>query len=229
MDRAIIGYIGCGIKLSLSDDPYLITGSLICYVCTMSDAILSALERLRHNLMLRAQVTDHELMAVASKLTYHELAKNELLTQAGQVESYVYFVVEGVARTFFFHGEREVSVEFFFPGDFTSSYVSFLKQLPSELTIEAFTPMQVLRIHRDELYHVFTVHPKLEQLNRLILEELFEKSSERVKSLISLSATERYLELLNAHPVYVRNIPLKYLASYLNVTPESLSRIRKAL
>jgi CRP/FNR family transcriptional regulator, anaerobic regulatory protein len=195
----------------------------------MNDHVIAALERLRQQLDLRVQIPEQDLMAVATRLGYKELAKNELLIQAGQVEQYLYFVVEGVARTFFYHGEKEVSLEFFFPGDFTSSYVSFLKQMPSDLTIEAFTPLQVLRIYRDDLYQIYGEHPKLEQMGRLITEELFEKSSERVKSLISMSATERYLQLLNAYPKYVRNIPLKYLASYLNVTPESLSRIRKEL
>jgi CRP-like cAMP-binding protein len=195
----------------------------------MDSDFLSGFERLRDILLQRGQLEEQELGHLVQKLTYREFAKGELLIRQGQVESYLYFVVEGMARTFFFHGEKEISLEFFFPGDLTSSYVSFLKQNPSELTIEAFTPLQVLRLHRDDLYQLYAAHPALEHLSRLMIEDLFEKSSERVKSLISMSATERYLQLLNAHPRYVHHIPLKYLASYLNITPESLSRIRKGL
>jgi CRP-like cAMP-binding protein len=191
--------------------------------------LMNGFERLRQALLRRAAIDDQQLGDLAARLTYREYAKGDLLIREGQVEAYLYFVIEGMARTFFMHGEKEISLEFFFPGDFTSSYVSFLKEMPSELNIEAFTPLQILRIHRDELYEVYQRYPQLEHLSRLVTEDLFEKSSERVKSLISMSATERYLQLLNAHPQYVRHIPLKYLATYLNVTPESLSRIRKGL
>jgi hypothetical protein len=80
-----------------------------------------------------------------------------------------------------------------------------------------------------DLAKLYAQSPKFEQIGRILTEELFKNTSERLKSLLSESATERYINLLNTYPEYVQNIPLKYLASYLNIKPESLSRVRKKL
>jgi CRP-like cAMP-binding protein len=190
---------------------------------------LDGLTNLREALMLRANMTDEDMMQVFEKATFKEYNKGDLIISEGKVENYLYFVVEGMARTFFYKEEKETSLDFFFAGGFFSSYESFLERKPSRLNIEALTPLITMRMNYNALQELYVKNPKLQQIGRIITEELFRRLSERVQDLLSLSASERYQKLLEAQPEYVQHIPLKYLASYLNVTPESLSRIRKGV
>lgn len=194
-----------------------------------SPARLQSIEALQKTILERTGIGEAELALLLPCLRVRNLKKNELLVAEGEVEQHVHFIVEGVTRSFFFKDEKDISFEFYFPGSFISSYASFLMRTPSGHSIEAFTPLTILSITHVDLMALYEKSRKIEQVGRIFTEELFKKTSERTKDLLSLTATERYLKLLQQSPEYVRNIPLKYLASYLNITPESLSRIRKSL
>jgi CRP-like cAMP-binding protein len=195
----------------------------------MDLTLLSHLPKLRSALLGHMPFTDEELMMVIPHIQLVTLNKNELIIAEGQVENRIYYIAEGVTRSYFFQNEKEISLEFYFTGSFICSYTSFVKQVPSKHTIEAFTPLQIITVEREDLSQLFEKSGKFARLWQMVSEELFIKNSERLRDMLSLSATERYLKLVNAYPEYVQNIPLKYLASYLNVTPESLSRIRKGI
>jgi CRP-like cAMP-binding protein len=172
-------------------------------------------------------LNEEELQLILQYTHFQKLDKNQLLTAEGEIENKVYFILEGVARSYFYKNEKEISFEFCFAGQFIAAYASFFERKPATHTIETFTPIALLYLTYEDFIQMAQQFPKIERVIRLITEELFKKSSERVKDLISLSATERYEKLLSQYPQYVHHIPLKYLASYLNITPESLSRIRK--
>lgn len=191
--------------------------------------LLNSIESLRQTLLERAAIGDQELEVLSRHVRLRHLDKNALLIAEGEVENYLNFVVEGVTRIFFYKEDKEISFDFFFPGAFVSAYESFLDRRPSNHFIEALTPLTVLSIHHVDLDKLYAASPKFERLGRIFTEEVFKKIAEHSRDLLSLSATERYLKLLQKSPELVQNIPLKYLASYLNVTPESLSRIRKNL
>jgi CRP-like cAMP-binding protein len=177
----------------------------------------------------RVQLTIEEMTLLAQHMQLNTFEKNELLVAVDEVENRVHFIAEGITRSFFKKGEKDISFEFFFPGMFISSYASFLMRTPSGHAIEAFTPLTVLSLSHDSVTALHEVSNNFQQFSRVLTEELFRKTSERNKDLLSLTATERYEKLLHLNPHYVQQIPLKYLASYLNVTPESLSRIRKSI
>lgn len=177
----------------------------------------------------RVDFTDTELLLMMQQLKLSILKKNELLIAEGAVENRIHYIVEGVTRSFFIRGGKDISFEFYFPGTFISSYASFLDRTPSAHSIEAFTPLTVLSIQHANMMQLYEKSKNFEHFGRIFTEELFKKTSERNRDLLSLTATERYMKLLEVHTHYVREIPLKYLASYLNITPESLSRIRKNL
>jgi CRP-like cAMP-binding protein len=187
------------------------------------------IKALKKTITERSTITDADLLLLLPYLQIKQWAKNDLLVAQGEIENRVHFIIEGISRSFFFKDDTEISFEFHFQGSFISAYESFLTRTPSQHSVEAFTPLTVLSINHTDLMLVFEQSAKLAQIKLLFTEELFIKTSERVKDLLSLSATERYLKLLNAYPQYVQQIPLKYLASYLHLTPESLSRIRKKL
>jgi CRP-like cAMP-binding protein len=190
---------------------------------------LQSVDRITKTFKERVDFTDAELMALTQHVKLSNLKKRELLIAQDAVENRLHYIVEGVTRSFFSYGNKEISFEFYFPGMFISSYASFLDRTPSGHSIEAFTPLTVLSIQHTAMMELYKQSKNFQHFSRIITEELFKKTSERNRDLLSLSATERYLKLLNVHTQYVREIPLKYLASYLNITPESLSRIRKNL
>ena len=186
------------------------------------------IDLLKKTIEARTDIRAEDFAAALELVNIKQFDKGEVITEMGKVENYVYFIIEGVTRSYFFKEDKEISLDFHFTGDFISVYESFLDRTPAGHAIEALTPLSMLRIRYENLAKLYEKAPKFEQVGRIMTEELFKKSSERLKDLLSLSATERYVKLLNAHPQYVQNIPLKYLASFLNITPESLSRIRKS-
>lgn len=186
------------------------------------------IDLLKKTIEARTDIRAEDFAAALELVNFKQFDKGEVITEMGKVENYVYFIIEGVTRSYFFKEDKEISLDFHFTGDFISVYESFLDRTPAGHAIEALTPLSMMRIRYENLTKLYEKAPKFEQVGRIMTEELFKKSSERVKDLLSLSATERYVKLLNAHPQYVQNIPLKYLASFLNITPESLSRIRKS-
>ena len=186
------------------------------------------IDLLKKTIEARTDIRAEDFAAALELVNIKQFDKGEVITEMGKVENYVYFIIEGVTRSYFFKEDKEISLDFHFTGDFISVYESFLDRTPAGHAIEALTPLSMLRIRYENLAKLYEKAPKFEQVGRIMTEELFKKSSERVKDLLSLSATERYVKLLDAHPQYVQNIPLKYLASFLNITPESLSRIRKS-
>jgi CRP-like cAMP-binding protein len=193
------------------------------------NAFFESVSKIMDTMQERIEFTLDEMMLIQQHLKLSTLHKNDLLVAQGAVENRLHFIVDGVTRSFFQKDEKEISFEFYFTGMFISSYASFLTQTPSAHSIEAFTPLTVLSIQYADFKMLLSKSRSIEMFSRQLTEELFKKVSERNRDLLSLTATERYVKLLNMHTQYVREIPLKYLASYLNVTPESLSRIRKSL
>jgi CRP-like cAMP-binding protein len=192
-----------------------------------SPELLSALLSMQQKLSEKITLGTEEVNMMLPLIKVKKLKKDELLIAEGEVENHMYYIVDGVTRSFIVRNKKNISFEFFFPGMFITAYASFLKRTPAGHSIEAFTPLTVISMHHDDLVGLYARSRKFEDMRNYFAEELFMKTSERVKDLLSLTAAERYLKLLDAYPLYVQNIPLKYLASYLNVTPESLSRIRK--
>ena len=198
-------------------------------IMSNNDVFFQRMELLKQTIQSRAAIDDAAFTSVFELAQFKQFDKGEMLTEIGQVENYLYFIIEGVTRSFFFKDDKDISLDFHFTGDFISVYESFLDRTPALHACEAFTPLSTVRIRYEDLMKIYARSPEFEHISRVFTEEQFKKSSERVKDLLSLTATERYLKLLNAHPEYVQNIPLKFLASYLNITPESLSRVRKSL
>lgn len=174
-------------------------------------------------------LTEAEFAAIFERVSFLEVEKNTILTKIGRVENSIYFIIDGAARSFFYQQEKEISLDFHFKGTIVCVLESFVDRTPTTHGLETLTAASLIKMSHQDFVHLQKQIPQLEHLNLLLLEEVFMRSSQRVKDLLSLSATERYLKLLLAQPEYLQQIPLKYLASYLNITPESLSRIRKTV
>lgn len=156
----------------------------------------------------------------------HSFAKQELLLAEGQPERYLSVVEQGVLRTFFRRGDREFTTDFIFPGQFASAYDSFITRQPSTLQVEALSDGVLMRVGYDSLQRLYAEDAGSQEVGRKAAESLYIRKALRERSLLADTPEERYLHLLEAQPEYIRLIPLKHLASYLGITPETLSRIR---
>ena len=175
------------------------------------------------------RLTDAEASAMLPLLTTIDYQKGQHLTRQGETENYLYFITEGCIRNYTIHDGEDYSLDFYFTGNFTTSYMSFLLREPSTVSVQAMVPSKVIRIHYHDVQSLYSKYKNIETLGRLITESLYVRRTKREFSFITQSAEERYLTLMASHSQIVQDIPQKHIASYLGIKAESLSRIRRAL
>ena len=155
--------------------------------------------------------------------------KDDHILRVGQTEKYLYFIEKGIVRSYLERRESEVTVEFSFQETIFSSYASFLTQTPSLVDVQAITDLVIWRVGYADLQKIYADSNIGNLIGRVASELLFIEKSNRELALLCKTAEERYLDLINEHPELIQNIPLKYIASYIGITPQALSRIRKRI
>ncbi len=155
--------------------------------------------------------------------------KNDIITNYNKIEDKIYFLNKGVCQLKLQKNDEDKILDFFFLGDFFSSYSSLLLQKPSDVQITALTNVTVFIIKAQELMNVYQHSLLANKLGRVATERLFLKKVKREKDLLTKTAEERYNDLIKESPEVILRIPLKNIAMYLGIKPESLSRIRKRL
>ncbi len=176
------------------------------------------------------QLTKEEFATFDEILTQKQFKKNELILEAGKICQRVWFATDGYFR--FFHIDsrgNEITSDFYFAPSFISSFTSLLRESPSLVNIQAMSDMEVLEFTKKDLFKLYDNYPKIERLGRLIAESVSIASEEHLFLLLNQTAEMRYKKLLEKNPKYVKIIPLQYIASYLGITQETLSRIRKSV
>jgi CRP/FNR family transcriptional regulator, anaerobic regulatory protein len=191
--------------------------------------IMSAFDTFIASINKFIPLSELEKDALLSVLTYKEFDKDEHLTRQGETENYLYFILEGCIRNYTLHDGEDYSLDFYFTGSFTNSYMSFLVREPSTVNVQALIPSKVIRIEYNDVQQLYARFKNFESLGRIVTESLYIRRTRREFSFITQSAQQRYLSLLSSHREIVQHIPQKYIASYLGIKAESLSRIRSAL
>jgi CRP-like cAMP-binding protein len=184
------------------------------------------LDAFRVKLAQLGTLSDPAWKAFANRMTYLKLNKDEVMIREGQIEDKIYFIIKGAVRVYVHHDGKEICTNFRFDNQFTSSITSFLTRRPSQYWLRTQAPSEFLVFSHTELYWLYENFVEINTLGRVVMEVLLIDKRQRELDFLTLSAEERYLKLVEEHPTYVQSIPLKYLASFLGITPESLSRIR---
>lgn len=195
-------------------------------------APVSTMQQIRDYFEHITPMTEDEWVFFSSRLIRESFPKKALLLEGGQVERYLSFVESGMLRFFLRRGAEdleEMTYDFSFAGEFVSGYSSFITQSPARFNIEALTPVTLWRISFEALEQVYAHTRAGNRIGRYASEQLFLEKAGRELSFLTESAEERYLHLLTGQPQLIRQIPLKYLASYIGITPQALSRIRKRI
>ncbi|UOQ65000.1 Crp/Fnr family transcriptional regulator [Hymenobacter volaticus] len=164
------------------------------------------------------------------KFQRRPLKKNDMLLRPGEVCQELLFVQSGCLRMYYLAPDGlAVSLWFALPGYLTSELTSFLSGQPADYAVEAIADSEVLYLPKETLYELYDVYPTLSDMMRNIWEYVILNVIRRFTSLQQDSAEQRYRDLMRRQPDYLQLIPQKYLASFLGVTPSSLSRIRRKL
>lgn len=174
-------------------------------------------------------IDDSDWAIFSSKLKRSEFPKKSLLLRKGQPENYLSFIEKGSVRFFIPKEQYDLTFGFCFENQFVSAYESFLNRQPCNYQIETLAETVLWRMTHDDLQQVYAETSIGNTIGRLTAESLYLIKSEREQSLLNETAEERYLALFKRRPNLFREIPLKYIASYIGVTPQALSRIRKRI
>jgi CRP-like cAMP-binding protein len=172
---------------------------------------------------------DDDWAALEAKLTVQQLKKGDYLLRAGEVCRYVSFVNRGLLRMFYLVDGKEINVGFASENDYLSQYDSFLLRTPSAGQIDVLEDCELLHLSYNDMQAIYLSHPVFERFGRRIAEQLFILVSMQTNRLLTLTPEERYAELVEQHPELLQRVPQYMIASYIGITPEHLSRIRKKL
>jgi len=175
------------------------------------------------------KLQESEWEFIAAHFDRKVFAKNEIITKHGKIENFLSFIETGIVRFYIPYDENELTFNFCFEKEFTCAYDSFLTQTPSEYELQVLTETIVWQISYDDLQKVYTQTKVGNYLGRFAAEKLFLAKSKRELSLLKYNAKERYLRLFSEQPDILKFIPLKYVASYIGITPQGLSRIRNQI
>lgn len=155
-----------------------------------------------------------------------EYKKNEIVTSYHAVENYLYFIIKGSVRAYYSTIDKEISVAFRFENQFISSYASFLTREPSMQIMDVLEDSTLVRISYESTQKLIKYRVG-ERIFRLNAEELFILKEEREVSLLMDTPDKRYNDLLTKHKDWFQRIPQHHIASYLGMSPETLSRVKK--
>lgn len=158
-----------------------------------------------------------------------EIKKKQNILEEGKVCDFIAFVENGLLRFYNIKEGNEKIKAFWFPNDFISDYRSFLSNSPSIHYIETLEDTTLLVIERDKLNQLYDRYINLQKLGRLMSERLYLMVAKRLDNFIEDTPEERYKDLISKEKRLVQMIPQYMLASYLGISPETLSRIRKRI
>ncbi len=158
---------------------------------------------------------------------YEKHPKNTILHEAGKICDYMYIVITGIARVFYYIEDKDVSCHFAAEQETFTAIDSFIQRKKSKYYVEASEDLEVFKIAHKDLENLFTSNPKYERFGRLFLQQLYIELVERLDNLQLKTAQERYEILMANKPYLIQRVTSKHIASYLGVTPETLSRIKK--
>lgn len=194
------------------------------------DRAAASFERLRAYLGARAELTPEDVEFIETLFAPRHLKKGEILQRAGEPARHMVFVASGCLRSYVIDDQGRVHILGFAPDDWwLSDSARFLTGDPTTLFIDAVEASDLLLITHPSHQRMLDSFPSIAAAYRVGLQRLAAAKDKRIISSLSASAHDRYLDFVARYPTLLRRVPLRMLASYLGMTPETLSRIRKRL
>ena len=164
-------------------------------------------------------IEDADLKMVLSYFKTIKKSKNDILLSNGKNSQVSYFVKKGCLRLFYIAFENQ----------FATELVSFITNEPAQETIQVIENSELLYITHHDFRHLMTIVPKWKDFYSIYLEKAYVNNSKRLLSFTALDASERYKQLFKISPNIVKRLPNKIVASYINISQETLSRIKSKI
>ncbi|WP_027420357.1 Crp/Fnr family transcriptional regulator [Crocinitomix catalasitica] len=156
------------------------------------------------------------------------LSRGDFLCQPNQVHTKVYFVLDGSIRIFYVDDQEEHTIRFGYKNSFFAALDSFLNDLPTNYYMQTIKSSKLLAVEKSEFLNFIQSNVKYQEAYQALQQDLILQQMEREIDLLTASPIIRHQRVLERSPQLFQEIPLKYIASYLRMTPETLSRIRKS-
>lgn len=184
-------------------------------------------EQLSHYIKKNIEVSDEDLNTILSYFKPLKQDKNDLLLSQGQTSQYSYFVAKGCLRIYFINEEgKDVTRYIAFENQFATALVSFITKMPSMEYIQVIEKSELLAISHEDFNYLKTIIPQWNTFYSQYLEKAYVNSNNRLMSFTTMDALERYNQLLKINPTIVKRLPNKIVASYINISQETLSRLK---
>lgn len=177
-----------------------------------------------------AKISEADLEQIEKLMVKRFVKKRRSLLNEGDISRYIYFVEKGALRSFTIDKEGvEHVVQLALEDHWVADLSSFVTQKPGNISIEAIEDTEVLLLPHHGLEVLYNQVPAMERYFRQLFQRAYVNAQHRFNSTVSQNAEERYRQLLSDLPAVAARVPLTYIASYLGITPESLSRVRKQI
>lgn len=187
---------------------------------------MQIVDALQRSVTAVSSLSPQSLSAFIAAWQHWSVPKDHLLLREHAVADYFFFIEKGVARIYYHKAEKEITEWIALDEQFFLSITSFFQRTPSHLIIQTLESSEVYGIHHNDLMALANRYHDVERLLRKMVTLSLILSQQRMESIQFESAQQRYDRLLTSSPGIVRRVPLNYIASFIGVTAETLSRIR---
>lgn len=155
--------------------------------------------------------------------------KGHILIKEGQIATYMFYITQGVLRSFFYKNGENITDYFFFEEDFASDFASYYSEKASLLNLECLEDTTAFQINRQDLLELSAQYPIFEHFGRVSAEYAFLQVEERMRLLHTEDLETKFRWMMEKFPAIFLRVPQYHIASYLGVKPESLSRIKRKI
>jgi CRP-like cAMP-binding protein len=191
----------------------------------INDYAAYVLTRMQRYLPLSAE----QFEAFLPFLELRTFSKRQQVLKYGETDEYLNLVVKGLVRKYVLVGKNEKTLQLATEGKFIQSELSFYRRVPSTMIIETLEPSVLVSMRYDNVQEVLKTIPEAEYLGRQMMTYLFLKKDERYIKQLNHTTRQRFLNYLKHHPQMLQRVPQKILASYLEIKPETFSRLKHLL
>ncbi len=174
-------------------------------------------------------LTDQDCLLFEPYLKTKTIQAKEHFLVEGKICGETGFLNHGCFRTYYLTEGKEINTRFVFENEFVVDYDSFLQEKPSKYYIQALEDTEIVSFNLEALQNAYAQSKNWERFGRIMAEQSYKMTTERVESFLFLDGEQRYLDLLKNQSHIFDRIPLYHIASYIGLERESLSRLRKKI
>ncbi len=185
--------------------------------------------RLRIFLQQFVFLSDEDFSTFKELIIVKEYKKKHLLISAGEIEQYIYYLDKGLIHQYFYKGKEVVTTDIIPEGTTVNAAVSFFSGKPSHYYLETIEPTRLLALSKEHLYQLYRSDKKWRRMGRLLLSHFLIRQEKNILDNLRYSMRERFIRFAQEYPGLMERVPQRRLASYLNIKPETYTRLKPLL